>query len=297
MKKELIPFLDIVLKNISKVKKYTLFLLFCGLTLCANAQRGFEAGGWLGVSNYFGDLNTNFRLNQVGPAGGVALRYNFNNRISLRLAGNVGEVEADDADSNNLFEQTRNLSFKSKVADASLLLEFNFLQYNHGSRDNFWTPYLFAGFGATKFNPQAEIDGNVVDLRPLATEGQFQGEEYSLVAGHWAYGGGFKIDLSYEWSLNIEISARRLGTDYLDDVSTVYPDLGDLEQAHGNIAVALSDRSVELLGSELFESNGITSPVGEEGRQRGNSRNKDSFIYVGIGVMYYFGDLRCPYEN
>jgi hypothetical protein len=279
------------------VKRYIALLIFCSLTLFVNAQRGFEAGGWLGVSNYFGDLNTNFRLDKVGPAGGLGLRYNFNNRVSLRLGGNVGVVEADDADSNNLFERTRNLSFKSRVADASLLLEFNFLPYDHGSRDHFWTPYLFAGFGATKFDPMAKIDGEWVELRPLATEGQFKGEEYSLVAGHWAYGGGFKIDLSFEWSLNIEISARRMGTDYLDDVSTVYPDLEDLEQAHGSIAVALSDRSVELLGSDLFESNGITSPIGEEGRQRGNSRNKDTYIYVGVGLMYYFGDLRCPYEQ
>ncbi len=279
------------------MKRYIALLIFCSLTLFVNAQRGFEAGGWLGVSNYFGDLNTNFRLDKVGPAGGLGLRYNFNNRVSLRLGGNVGVVEADDADSNNLFERTRNLSFKSRVADASLLLEFNFLPYDHGSRDHFWTPYLFAGFGATKFDPMAKIDGEWVELRPLATEGQFKGEEYSLVAGHWAYGGGFKIDLSFEWSLNIEISARRMGTDYLDDVSTVYPDLEDLEQAHGSIAVALSDRSVELLGSDLFESNGITSPIGEEGRQRGNSRNKDTYIYVGVGLMYYFGDLRCPYEQ
>jgi hypothetical protein len=279
------------------VKKYIVFLLFCGLTLCVNAQRGFEAGGWLGVSNYFGDLNTNFRLDNVGPAGGVALRYNFNNRICLRLGGNVGVVQASDSDSDNLFERTRNLSFKSKIADASLLMEFNFLPYDHGSRDYFWTPYLFAGFGATKFDPMAKINEEWVELRPLATEGQFKGEEYSLVSGHWAYGGGFKIDLSFEWSLNIEVSARRMGTDYLDDVSTVYPDLEDLEQAHGSIAVALSDRSVELLGSDLFESNGITKPVGGEGRQRGNSRNKDTYIYIGVGVMYYFGDLLCPYER
>jgi len=279
------------------VKKYTLFLLFCTLTLCVNAQRGFEAGGWLGVSNYFGDLNTNFRLDKVGPAGGVGLRYNFNNRIALRMGANFGVVQADDADSDNLFEKTRNLSFKSKIADASLMMEFNFLQYDHGSRDFFWTPYIFAGFGATKFDPMAKIDGEWVELRPLATEGQFKGEEYSLVAGHWAYGGGFKIDLSFEWSLNIEISARRMGTDYLDDVSTVYPDFDDLETAHGQIAVDLSDRSVELIGSDLFEQNGITEPVGQEGRQRGNSKNKDTYIYVGIGVMYYFGDLLCPYER
>lgn len=285
-----------LLKNKIKVKKFSLFLLFCSFSFGIHAQSGFEAGGWIGISNYFGDLNTNFRMNKSGPAGGLGLRYNFNNRVCLRVGANAGVVEATDADSDNLFERTRNLSFKSKIADASLLLEFNFLPYDHGSRDNFWTPYIFAGFGATKFDPMAKIDNEWVELRPLGTEGQFKGEEYSLVAGHWAYGAGFKIDLNFEWSLNIEVSGRRLGTDYLDDVSTSYPDLEDLSFLHGDVAVRLSDRSVELLDSPLFIENNINQPIGTEGRQRGNSRTKDSYIYIGVGIMYYFGDLRCPYD-
>ena len=39
---------------------------------------------------------------------------------------------------------------------------------------------------------------------------------------------GLKYDLNYEWSLNVELSVRQPGTDYLDDVSTVYPDMFEL---------------------------------------------------------------------
>jgi len=286
-----------VFQKIEKVKRYILTLIIGGMTFCAQAQAGFELGGWVGVANYFGDLNTNFRLNQLKPAGGAGLRYNFNSRVGIRVAGSVGVVEAFDSDSDNLFERSRNLSFRSQVADASLLLEFNFLRYEHGSRDYPWTPYVFAGFGATKFDPTAEINGERVELRELGTEGQFNGEEYSLVTGHWAYGGGFKIDLNYEWSINIEVSVRRLGTDYLDDVSTVYPDFDDLLTTHGQIAVDLSDRSGELIGSDFAEQNNLELPIGTEGRQRGDSRGNDVTVYFGVGVMYYFGDLRCPYEQ
>lgn len=45
-----------------------------------------------------------------------------------------------------------------------------------------------------------------------------------------------KIDLSYRWSLNLELSARRIFSDYLDDVSTVYADKEDLEKLRGDVA-------------------------------------------------------------
>ena len=108
------------------MKQYFILVIFCGLFFQTQAQAGFEAGGWIGVSNYFGDLNTNTRLNKLGPAGGVSLRYNFNNRVGIKIAAGGGLVRADDADSDNNFERARNLSFKSPVADASLMLEFNF---------------------------------------------------------------------------------------------------------------------------------------------------------------------------
>ena len=74
-------------------------------------------------------------------------------------------------------------------------------------------------------------------------------------------------------------------TDYLDDVSTVFPDMDDLEALRGNEAVLLSDRSWQVPDVE---------PIGEQGRQRGNSDNNDSYALFGISLVYYFGDIRCP---
>ena len=178
-------------------------------------------------------------------------------------------------------------------------MEFNFLPYFHGSKDQGWTPYLFGGLGVSYFNPKAEIDGDLVELRPLGTEGQFKGEEYFTVAGGWVYGFGIKIDLNYEWSLNLEVSGRRVFSDYIDDVSTVYPEMDDLEDLRGELAVRLSDRSPELFQEDpdFFTNNNIEFPVAGSGRQRGNSSDRDNYVMIGIGIMYYFGDLRCPYEH
>ena len=117
-------------------------------------------------------------------------------------------------------------------------------------------------------------------MRPLGTEGQFKGEEYYTTTGGLAFGAGFKVSLNYEWSINVELSGRRLFTDYLDDVSTVYADIDDIQNLRGPVAAALADRSDPI--------------IGETGRQRGSSKTKDSLGFLTVGIVYYFGDLKCP---
>lgn len=270
------------------VKKSSLGLaLLMIMSANLSAQRGWEAGFWLGATHYFGDLNTNYDLGLPGVAGGVLARFNFNDRICMKLSGNYGTVRGDDSRSQNVFERARNLSFESPVMDAALQFEFNFLPYRHGSKDEFFTPYLLGGLSAFYYNPKAEYQGELYELRNLGTEGQFKGEEYYTISSSWVYGLGFKVDLNYEWSINVELSGRRLFTDYLDDVSTVYPDKTDLLRNRGEIAAALSDRSIVIPGVNEGQ-------LGEEGRQRGDSTNKDSYFFLGVGVAYYFGDLKCP---
>ncbi|MEL6922939.1 MAG: DUF6089 family protein [Bacteroidota bacterium] len=267
--------------------KKILFVAFLSLLGMVNvqAQAGWEVGGWAGMSHYFGDLNTDYDLSKPGIAAGAVARYNFNTRLALKFNASYGNVRATDADSENAFELARNLHFRSVVFDGTAQFEFNFLPYVHGSTDEWYTPYLFAGASVFYFNPKAEYQDEWIELRPLGTEGQFKGEEYYTVQGGLAYGGGFKFSLSYRWSIDIEISSRVLFSDYLDDVSTVYADPDDLEAFRGPVAVALADRSAELLDRE---------PIGQAGRQRGDSSFNDSYTFVTVGVNYYFGNIKCP---
>lgn len=268
------------------MKKITIVLLLCVFAVVSHAQRGWELGGWVGSSFYYGDLNPKFNLENPGLALGVVARFNFNERICLKFSGNGTRIGADDADSDNAFQQSRNLSFRSLVVDGTAQLEFNFLPYIHGSKDEFYTPYLFGGFSVFYFNPKAELNGDYIELRPLGTEGQFRGEEYYSVQGAATIGAGFKIDLNYRWSLNLECSVRRLYTDYFDDVSGVYADKDDIEALRGETAVLLSDRS--------WEVDSGNPAIGEPGRQRGNSKDNDTYAFLGVGIVYYFGDIRCP---
>ncbi|MEO7175745.1 MAG: DUF6089 family protein [Saprospiraceae bacterium] len=260
-------------------------LLFLGLSSVVTAQQGPEVGGWIGVAQYFGDLNKDLQIHRPGLSGGLNGRYNFNNRIAAKVSVNYIRVSAFDSDADHSFQKARNLSFKSSILDFAGQFEFNFLPYVHGSKDNFYTPYLFAGFNVFNYSPKAKYEGKWVELQPLGTEGQIQGDEYKLLKMGLVYGAGLKLDLNDVWSLNFELSARRLGTDYLDDVSTVYADKNDIEAIRGPVAAALSDRSIEGI---------FPYPIGEVGRQRGDSEGNDSYAYFGISIMYYFASLKCP---
>jgi hypothetical protein len=257
------------------------FALICSCATVSAQMKGWEVGGMIGASNYFGDLNTNWRVNRIHLAGTAAARYNFNDRLSMRMGLSVGQVSATDTDSKNIYELRRNLSFKSMVFDATAQLEFNFMPYVHGHRDYYYTPYMFVGPSLYRFNPRAELNGTWYDLVDFGTEGQYTGEEYNTVQGGIAYGMGFKYDLSYHWSFNVEFSTRKLFSDYLDDVSGTYADPRDIRALKGDIAVQLADRSSE-------------PRIGLQGRQRGNGRNNDMYMFLTVGVMYYFGHIRCP---
>ena len=244
-------------------------------------MRGWEVGPWLGASNYFGDLNTEYRFDKLGLAGGALVRFNFNDRLAFGLGMNYAHIAANDANSGNVFQQRRNLNFKSNIYEGVARFDFNFLPYVHGHRDQFFTPYVFAGLSMFYYNPKKKLDGTTYELRQYGTEGQFEGDEYNSTTAALAYGLGIKYDINYRWSINVELSARKIFTDYLDDVSATYPDRRDLEAQRGALAVALSDPSIE-------------PKIGDAGRQRGNGKKNDIILLGKVGLLYYFGAIRCP---
>jgi len=260
-------------------KQVSIIIILFLLSLHASAQKGIELGGWLGVANYFGDLKTSLNFGQSRPAGGLNFRYNFDERISFKSSVNYARIHADDANSDNSYEFNRQLSFYSDIFEWSNQLEFNFFPYIHGSNDENWTPYLFGGISTLTFTPKRDLNGQTYNLRLYGTEGQPIGEEY----GKWTIAGligfGIKWDINYDWSINVEAGLRVSSSDYIDDVSNVYPDFTQLRQDRGQTAAILSDP---------------TQNIQNQFRQRGNNKNNDSYVLFGVSVMRYFGRLYCP---
>ena len=258
-----------------------IIIFFIGMVQHAHSQKGIELGGNAGISYYFGDLNTNYNISKPGFAIELKTRKNFNERISLAAGLQYAQVQASDKNSNNNFEKARNLDFKSVLWDLNFTMEFNFFPYFHGSKDFYYTPYLFAGFSILKYNPTTELEGVRYNLREFGTEGQFLGNEYFLMSGALVYGIGFKWDINRDWSVNTQISGRKLFSDYIDDVSDTYPEFASLEASRGSTAVALSNRS------------SIPDFV-QPKMQRGNGKSNDVLYFISIGIMKYFGQLECP---
>jgi hypothetical protein len=267
-----------------RIHQYCL-LVFLFFSMTSWSQRGSEVGLLGGISYYFGDLNDHFDFAHPGPSASLIGRRVINPRLSLQVGLDFGYINGDDSRSSNAFEVRRNLSFQSHVLDLHSGLEFNFFPYIHGSRDENYTPFVVAGMSLFWFEPTAEYQGDRVKLRPLGTEGQNVAGEYSAVQPSIYYGGGFKFDINRDWSINLIITGRRTFTDYLDDVSTVYPDYNDLLALRSQVAVDLADRSIP-------DENG--NKLGETGRQRGDDSKDDHIAFIHIGLIRYFGNIQCP---
>lgn len=264
---------------------------FCILTvlcfLCSYTggfSQNLEIGGLIGSAHYFGDLNPDFSFNRPGLSVTAFSRYNFDRHLSGRASISYANVGFSDSYSTNSFQKARNLNFYSDILDVNLRLEFNFFPLWHGSDDN-WAPFLTAGLGVFSFDPKTTYQGKAYSLSNLGTEGQRKNFSYGTTQLYVSYGGGVKYDFTPSVSLNFEVAARLLFTDYLDDVSGNYPNIGDVLETRGAVSAALADRSGEIPGA---------TPIGIEGRQRGDSKTTDSYIMIQIGLSYNFNELRCP---
>lgn len=268
----------------------TRVLFFC-LFLCgiAGALRGqhFELGLMAGGANYIGDLSENSRrliLRETRPAAGLFGRYNFNENFALRLGINYAGLSAKDANAFDQATRERNLSFKTHLFEAALTGELNLPGYQPYNHTRPFSPYLFAGVGLFRFNPQAELVGANIPLQPLGTEGQGLPDrpaQYSLTQVSVPFGAGIKYALTEAWTLGFEVGARLTFTDYLDDVSSTYVSFPELLATKGPLSAALSNRTGELTGEPAIVPTGTP---------RGDDSSRDWYFITALTVSYNFID-------
>lgn len=250
-----------------------------------------EFGFWAGTSVYLGDLNPNMSFKNARWGSGVFYRYNLNNRMAIRGAFNYGFLDAADKRIKRYpYLQARNLSFQSHIAELAATFEINFFKYAlQKSRDTrFWTPYVFIGASIFYYNPYTHLNGRRYILESVGTEGQKSANSPTKNRGYDQYsiaipfGLGVKIALNRNWALNIEASSRITFIDYLDDVSGDYAEYENVNYfVNGvNVGPMLADRSKDNIGIS--------------GKQRGTSKDKDRFMFVGIGLTYTINTIKCP---
>jgi hypothetical protein len=296
----------------------------------------YEAGMSLGVMNCLTDLGGNKGLGKMGLkdlntgktnfAASLYFGATYKMWLGLRLEATFGKVSADDAvlekyidqESRNRFE--RNLRFRSKISEATLIMElyptYMFRKFDTDVEPPRAAPYLMVGVGMFHFNPQGKspTTGKWINLQPLHTEGQgFKSEQrgvdnegnpiifdypadYKLTQMNVPIGIGMRYEAGPKLWLRAEILFRHLNTDYLDDASGVYANpQGFVDNmpagATRDAAIAMSNLA---LNQDIPDQWGNTfgyNPGNIISRTniRGNPLNKDAYFTFNLKVSYILG--------
>jgi hypothetical protein len=244
-----------------------------------------EFGIALGAAHYFGDINTRAKINRPKIAFGAFFRKQFGDYVAGRLSATFAQVGYSDVYSKNEFQRLRNLSFNSNIFELALQGDFNFFKFNPVDPNYRFTPYVTLGVGVFGFNPYTYLGGKKYYLQPLGTEGQGttaypDRKKYSLTALCFPLGVGIKYNLTDQMNIGFEITHRFTTTDYLDDVSKTY---AGAQVFKDPIAQKLQDRSYEF-----------GTPIGEAGRQRGFSGQKDQYVTAMISITFNLSSYSCP---
>lgn len=256
----------------------------------------WEIGGIIGVSNYFGDLqSTHMEPSEYNLAYGLYGRINLNRHFAGKVSLIRGQISGDDYNSNTPSgRRQRNLTFHSDIYEFAITGEFNLISYDIRN-DKIAAFYLFGGVAGFYFDPTALYNGDLYHLQKLGTEGQYLDgspiEPYSLFQFAIPMGVGTKFNISDRSNIGVEIGFRKTFTDYLDDVSSVYPDIEVLDSADPT-AAALSYRSPEYY--EVTQKD-LGNPVG---RTRGNPEKMDWYFIMGVTLSVNLGSYKnMEYTN
>ncbi|MBQ3655374.1 MAG: outer membrane beta-barrel protein [Bacteroidales bacterium] len=130
--------------------------IFALVTVALNvsAQKGKskhfdEAGLFLGVGYYNGEINPSKPFYRPKLAIGLNLRHGFNERVAANFQVSRCKLEGADRDFTDEYRRKRNAHFENEVIELAFCGEYNFFPLEKGSPTNFVTPYVSGGLGIT----------------------------------------------------------------------------------------------------------------------------------------------------
>jgi len=298
------------------------------------ANKNYASVGFsINALNYYGDLSPTPKkistdISLTKPGAGITYTYRMASRLSLQggfMYGNISGSDIKSADKtdtdNGIFRFNRDLSFRNRIKELSLVVVIDYYENQSFYIDRAgFTPYVFFGIAVFHHNPQAQVPGTDlqgkvfanagewVDLNQLGTEGQLvaltEGDAnygikpYKLTQPAIPFGIGIRARLNNQLDVSTEFSFRYLFTDYIDDVSRNYLDLGTF--GNNELAKALSYRTNEIATPNYqytSERDGKTYSVlagyGHEYKDnvRGNRGDKDFYTVFTLRFSYIIVNL------
>jgi len=269
--------------------KLYILLLFSVFTLSMQSQWLWDFGVNVSAANYLGDIGggagtrrgfiSDMKLAKTRWNFGGFARYKWRPKVSLKLALDYLRLEGDDKLSANPGRQMRNFNFRNDIYDLNVTAEYFFYENNDLGNTyryrNGFRAYIFAGVGAFYNNPKTYYDGQWIALQPLADEGY----QYRHIVMNIPMGVGFYFTFNKKNRIGFEINYRKTFTDYIDDISGSYP-----STPSDNDPIVFRNR--ELKGSQLDVNNPGLINSHTYGAKRGDSKQKDAYITMGLSYAY-----------
>lgn len=258
----------------------------------ARAQYAWDIGVGAGFSNYLGEIGggpglardwiLDLQLDQTRWNPSVFARYRLDYNLALNFGLEYARLQGADSLTENPNRFTRNLHFRNDIIEFSTTLEYYFYNQPDVGRTGRYLldfkAYAWAGFGVFYNNPMAQLDGTWYALQPLNTEGL--DAPYSRIQPVIPVGFGMFYTFSRIHRFGMKVGWRYTFTDYVDDVSTFYPDPTVLTSPE---AVALSNRTPEVANHPLARD---LAPVYVKGQIRGNPDANDSYLLLSMNYSY-----------
>lgn len=166
-------------------------------------SQNYEIGGFLGGSNYIGDVGNTTFIRPTGLFYGGLIKWNQSTRHSFRFSVLFAELSGDDAESPDTRRQQRGYHFSNKIIETSLGMEFTFWDYDPYSSRMQSTPYIYGGLNYF-----------------YSSHFQLKSNDLEKAGNNWGF--SIPMALGYKQTLNsfmsggIEIGARYTFTDNLD---------------------------------------------------------------------------------
>ena len=228
-----------------------------------------KPGTWLlnvglGATRYVGDLNerSDFAHLRLGTSLNVATAFRYSPQLTLRGEAQLYFIRGSQESTHLAYN---NLSFRSLNPDIWAGIQWDF--WRDDNRNHVIIPYVLAGLGLTYLTPKTTYKGQTISLAPLHTEGI----AYNRLPLIIRYGLGVPIAANERFKWHFEGTYTHVLSDYVDDVSTVYPDRTGMEP----LAAALSDRRPELGQSP-----------NTVGAIRGNSNRRDGYVVLSVRLIF-----------
>tara|TARA_B100000795_G_C22804811_1_gene444164 strand:- start:596 stop:1273 length:678 start_codon:yes stop_codon:yes gene_type:complete len=185
------------------MRKSVLLIIFISISSISLGQM-YEAGIFIGGSNYVGDIGRTHYIYPNKIAGAAFVKFNLNPRIALRATYSYIPIKGNDLEADTDFRRDRGMNFSNTINELAVGLEYNFYEYDISSDDKTWTPYILLEL--------AGINYKYIISKPQPNQYQFDYKNAISIP----FGVGIKSKLVGPLAFSLEAKFRYTFEDDLD---------------------------------------------------------------------------------